>query len=78
MISKRRKLQLVASTQKRKMLCKTRKRNSSSQYASLSYFFIYSCSAFGARDQISRLVTNQSPEPVDETMSGNPLINYKN
>ena len=37
--------------------------------------------AFAASIQISRLVTmgNQSPEPVDETMSGNRFhCNYKN
>ena len=50
----------------------------------LILFFDIHLAAFAAIDQNSRLVTmgNQSPEPVDETMSGNQFHirtkNYKN
>ena len=66
--------EVVATTQKRKMLCKTRRGNLVFTVCrSLSLFFKIHLAAFAARDQISRLVTmgDHSPEPVDETLSGN-------
>ena len=71
-ICRMRKLQLLQATQRRKMLCKTRRSNSVITVCrSLSLFLIH-LAAFASRDQISRLVTIvDESEPVDETMSGN-------
>ena len=65
---RRRKAELVETTQKRKMLCKTRRDNLGiTGCRSLSLFFK---AAFAARDQFFKAGVH-SPEPVDETMSGN-------
>ena len=70
---------VLVAKQKRKMLCKPEKViHSQSQYAGLLFFNPFT---FAAREQISRLVTmgNQSPESVDEAVSGNQFhCNYKN
>ena len=71
---------MVAATQKRKMLCKSRRSNSVITVCrSLSFKKKIHIDAFAARDQISRLLImgDQSPEPVDETMSGNQF-DYRN
>ena len=59
---------MVAATQKRKMLCKPEEVMS----LSLSFIKIH-LTAFAGVTKFSRLVTmgDHSPEPVDETMSGN-------
>ena len=63
---------MVAATQKRKMLCKTRRGNLVITVCrSLSLFF--KIHHLQPETKFSRLVTmgDHSPEPVDETMSGN-------
>ena len=66
---------MVAATQKRKMLCKPEEVIYSSQYAglslSLSFKNPFSCICRG--DQIFKAGNygDHSPEPVNETMSGN-------
>ena len=65
---------MVAATQKRKMLCKTRRGNLVITVCkSLSLFFKIHLAAFAARDQIFKAGNygDHNPEPVDETMSGN-------
>ena len=60
---------VVAATQKRKMLCKTRRGNSVITVCkSLSLIQKIHLTAFAAR---AGAMGDQSPEPVDETMSSN-------
>ena len=70
--------EVVAATQKRTMLCKPEEVASLvfTVCSSLSLSFLIHLAAFAGVTKFSRM-GDHSPEPVDETMSGNKF-HYKN